>query len=40
MWYWYLIMFLFGVSFGGFATLLGLVFIPDDRNESYESIEE
>ena len=33
MWYWYLIMFLFGVSFGGFATLTGLMFIPNDDAE-------
>lgn len=28
MWYWYLVMFLFGMSLGGLLTLLGLVFIP------------
>jgi hypothetical protein len=33
MWYWYLIMFLFGASFGGLATLIGLVFLPDDTEE-------
>lgn len=36
MWYWYLIMFLFGVSFGGFATLIGLIFIPDDTENNAE----
>ena len=31
MWYWYLIMFLFGTSFGGFATLIGIMFIKNDE---------
>ena len=33
MWYWYLVMFLFGASFGGFATLIGLTLIPDESDE-------
>ena len=33
MWYWYLVMFLFGMSLGGFLTLIGLVFLPAANDE-------
>lgn len=32
MWYWYLIVFMFGAALGGFLTLVGLLHM-DDKNE-------
>ena len=35
MWYWYLVMFLFGTSFGGLMTLIGML-LMNDKDESDE----